>query len=367
VDPSNVAAKTGIAEITEHYVVEAHNLLMAGQLSDAVIAVDRVRRVSPDDARLPALNAQLRVALERHLAQERADTAVAENPTTSLPSVTAPSPEQNVAADSAAEQKLAREQRRRNSRARLVADIQGAIDNRQFDSAAALLDDAQTMGVAAEERATLAQSLQVAQQSHANSESMQLFLRRTAQDRLIEPEQDSAKHYLLQLARTDPQYPGLQQGVVALGSRLIVKMNAAIEQRDFDLAVRLLSQAREIGYAGTDMSAAETALQAITSPVSKAVASAATSSSEPKVLKLVQPEYPSEARLHGLEGWVDVRLLVTATGAVTNAHVENSSTGYSFSRVALAAVRQWQYEARPSADPTAAQSVKVRVEFRLKD
>jgi TonB family protein len=85
---------------------------------------------------------------------------------------------------------------------------------------------------------------------------------------------------------------------------------------------------------------------------------------EPKVIKIVEPEYPQSAQVRGIEGWVDLTLLVAPTGDVLEARVENRNGSRSFERAALSAVRQWKYA------PVARQSnedVSVRVAFKLED
>jgi protein TonB len=85
-------------------------------------------------------------------------------------------------------------------------------------------------------------------------------------------------------------------------------------------------------------------------------------SAEPKLIKMVQPEYPQEALMRGLEGWVDITLQVTAAGDVIAPRVEESSHGRLFNRVALAAVQQWKYEPRGDGAPT--EEVRVRLQFQ---
>jgi protein TonB len=83
---------------------------------------------------------------------------------------------------------------------------------------------------------------------------------------------------------------------------------------------------------------------------------------EPKLIKMVQPEYPQEALMRGVEGWVEVSLQVTAAGKVEAARVEATSRGRLFNRAALAAVEQWQYEPRGDGAPT--ERLRVRLQFR---
>lgn len=65
--------------------------------------------------------------------------------------------------------------------------------------------------------------------------------------------------------------------------------------------------------------------------------------------------------MRGLEGWVDVRMQVNAEGRVMRPQVVQTQGGRVFNRPALQAVQQWQYEARPGAQP---QDMQVRIEFK---
>lgn len=81
----------------------------------------------------------------------------------------------------------------------------------------------------------------------------------------------------------------------------------------------------------------------------------------PKLLKMVQPEYPQEALMRGIEGWVDVSMEITAAGDVIAPRVEESSRGRLFNRAALNAVQQWKYEPH---DGNNSERLRVRLQFR---
>lgn len=83
---------------------------------------------------------------------------------------------------------------------------------------------------------------------------------------------------------------------------------------------------------------------------------------EPKLIKMVQPEYPQEALMRGVEGWVEVSLQVTAAGDVAAPRVEATSRGRLFNRAALSAVEQWKYE--PQGDGAPTQRLRVRLQFK---
>jgi TonB family protein len=81
----------------------------------------------------------------------------------------------------------------------------------------------------------------------------------------------------------------------------------------------------------------------------------------PKLIRMVQPEYPQEALLRGIEGWVELSLQVNAAGDVVAPRVESTSRGRIFNRAALNAVEQWKYEPRSDGSD---ERLRVRVQFR---
>lgn len=352
-DPTNVAAKDAIEKIANSYVAEAKINLLAGNLAATVTALQGARRVQPDDHRLPALDAQLREQLEQQMQQSRESLAAAEPPVAQDKPVETRATPRPTPATPRDPRELA---------VKVLADATQAIERGQLDVARILVDDAKDRGVAASDLATLEAALSRAQQSRTKGDLLQLVLQRTAENQLLDPEQDSARHYLDQLAQADANSPGLKQGVKALGGRLVANAQVATYGKDFDLAARLLSQARAIGFSVADVDAAEAALSAARTPAAPLATAALV---EPKLIRFVQPEYPRDERARGAEGWVDLTLAVSAAGDVVESSVRNSNVSPTFRRAALAASRQWKYEPRLLASTT--QPVQVRVTFKLGD
>jgi TonB family protein len=81
-----------------------------------------------------------------------------------------------------------------------------------------------------------------------------------------------------------------------------------------------------------------------------------------RTVKVVQPVYPQNAVMRGLEGWVDVKMQINAEGDVLRPQVVHTEGGRVFNRPALQAVQQWKYEPRPGAAP---EDLQVRIEFKL--
>ena len=101
-------------------------------------------------------------------------------------------------------------------------------------------------------------------------------------------------------------------------------------------------------------------------PAENAPTAASASAAPPAqraLVKYIAPEYPREALLRGIEGWIDMSLYVTPGGDVLEPRVSDGKGRQLFDRAALAAVRQWKYEPRPGQD--AAQAMQVRVTFKL--
>jgi protein TonB len=85
---------------------------------------------------------------------------------------------------------------------------------------------------------------------------------------------------------------------------------------------------------------------------------------EPQLLHVVQPEYPQEARMRGLEGWVDLTLTVNGSGEVADARV-NASSKRRFERPALTAVRKWLYEPITLPPGDAGHAMRLKVQFQM--
>lgn len=79
----------------------------------------------------------------------------------------------------------------------------------------------------------------------------------------------------------------------------------------------------------------------------------ATANAEP--IERVKPEFPQEAALKGIEGWVLLRFDISEDGRVENIEVVSANPRNMFERKARDAVRKWKYAPRMSNG----QAVKV--------
>ncbi len=409
------AAVAGLDRIADHFIQQAETLMVEGELDAAAAALAVVRGVRPEHRRLRFLDTQLkkdqqdRLVLQARQSATEGDLREAEELLTQAEQVDAGSSTEVAAAqavvnererslevgrlidtarqrltqgrlvtpadDSAkfylrsaqrAEPKnLAVQQGMHALRERVVGEADTAIEAGQLDTARNWIREARGIEVEAAQITRLQGRLADATDQKTKSDLLALTVRRTQENRLLEPAQDSARFHLARLNQMDPAFPGLQNAVAALGVKLVAGARTATAQRQFDNAARLLGEARAIGYNGADLAAAESALRTARLPAS---ASAPTPpQAAPKRTKYIAPKYPQDALEDGIEGWVDVSFSVTPTGDVTDVRVEAAEPRNRFDRAAMASVRQWKFESRDVEGYDSTQRVKTRVQFELAD
>ena len=415
IDPRQPAASAGVNRIADHFIQQAETRLVEGDLVAAAAALDVVRRARPQHKRLRFLDAQLKQEQEDLLvlqARESAtagDLQVAQQLLTQAEQLgTGSSTEVAAAQAVVSDQERSREVNRllngarlrlaqgklvapandsakfylsgarqvepgnlavqqgiRDLQERVVAEADAALEARRLDSARNWINEARELDVEAVELKRLQERLTAATTQDTKGNLLALTIRRTQENRLLEPTQDSARFYLAQLTEMDPAFPGLQSATVALGAKLAASAQSATLQRQFDSAERLIAEARQLGYAGADLAAAESALRVARE--TPQMRPRAPEEVAPRRIRSVAPKYPPDALEDSLQGWVDVSFAVARDGSVADARVEAAEPRNRFDRAALAAVRQWKFEPRPADAPDYTQRLRTRVQFQLED
>jgi TonB family protein len=89
--------------------------------------------------------------------------------------------------------------------------------------------------------------------------------------------------------------------------------------------------------------------------------------SRPVLVRQVEPEYPKLAQRMGIDGEVEVEVLVGPDGAVEDVRVVNvSRTGVGFERATIDAVRQWRYKPATKSGVNVRMWVPARVRLTLR-
>lgn len=409
-------AQQGLNRIADTLVEQSERALMDEDLDKATATLNALREAQPDHKRLPYLDAQLSKARSyreqtRQAATERSNAARRTAPATPAAAPTSSANNSGSAPISnetqrqqaitlwlnTARQRMSQGQliRPENDSAefylrqveradpdnataqqlirdignRLLVDAQDALSRQQLDTARRRLSDASRLGGDAAAITRLQGEIDTAANATSRTQFLRLALQRARDNQLLEPDRDSAKYYLNQLQRIDPNGTETEQARRAVGLRLIENADQATSQQQFNTAVRLLNEARQLGFNGPELAAAETKLRTARTPVAPPPATTQPLSAAPKVVKTVSPRFPEDAAKAGVSGWVDVSFRITAKGDVADATTVgvNPPGPYAaqFERAALAAIRQYKFEARNINDPETTQRMVVRMQFKL--
>ena len=302
--PADIPAEAALAEQRERLLARAENALLEERWDEATTAIEAARRAGVEGGRLAFLGAQL--------AKSRVRVKTVQAPV--------PAPVQPPVAEA----------------------VQPSPDDIQA-----------------------AQQLVESARRQAEAESLALLLNsaneRLAQDQLIQPENDSAKYYLLNLRARDPANGGLAAAVQDFGARVTAKARQAQALEQFDAARGWLDAAAAVGYSSAESAAL---LQELEAAIARQkFLDNVISASELAPLKTVQPKYPQKADRDRLQGWVELDFTVTESGEVKDVAVHGASAPGVFDQAATEALAQWRYRPMVRAGKPVAQRARIRIRF----
>lgn len=303
-DPANADAIAGIDAIADRHLTDARVLLAGRRVAEAGHAIEKARRVRPNHGSLPALDAELRAELRNILAA--ANWAIEVGPAKTKVAKVADVSPARAGAPSIAPTRPLPTRREPAVASRLTAPSESKI-------------------------------VPAASSSNAAKAARPLLALAPAN---LEPASVSLITPVI-----EPTVPTVGES----GGAPIVDEPAITSAAQPSMPQSTSQSASP--------SASPSAPPSVPAPVVQTV--------EPKLVKMVQPEYPQEAIMRGIEGWVDVSLQVNGAGDVVEPRIEDSSRGRVFNRAALTAVQQWKYE--PRAGGQDSERVHVRLQFRFSD
>jgi TonB family protein len=387
-NPSDADARAGLAEVHERLLARAENALLEERFDEAAAAIETARKAGVESGRIAFLGAQLAKAREQIKASAelaRMKSAQSQGPAADTQAdhfaalamerinqqqllepdadnalfyaKEALKADPNANAAQQAEQALA---------LALLSAVRSAIDRRDFARGSSLLDAA--AGVASTANIdNLRRSLSGARHEADADAANQLLKsaeQRLTEDRLIEPDNDSAKYYVMTLRTVDPLNPGLQKITQDLGGRLIAKAKGALLLQQYDAARSWLDQAGAIGYSAPESGAILRDLDAATTQPK--LSTDIVSASELELVKSVPPVYPTMAEKIAIEGWVELDFTVDESGRVKDVAVHADNPSGVFDRAAISALSQWRYKPVLHDSTPTAQRARIRIRFTLK-
>ncbi len=81
----------------------------------------------------------------------------------------------------------------------------------------------------------------------------------------------------------------------------------------------------------------------------------------------IEPQFPREALLKGINGWVEVEFTIEPDGSVSNPKVIDSQPPRIFDRNALRAIYKWKFKPRIVDGKPVARRAKQRMDFTVKE
>ena len=383
-NPGDSIARAGIAEVRERLLATAENALLEERLDEAAAAIETARKSGVESGRIAFLTAQLGKSREQVKAAQAAVHA------RNLPKAEtdAVSPLLDLAAQRSNAARLiepaqdsalyyvkealrldpgngAVQEAKQTLAIRLLTEARGAIDRRDFARATALLDAAK--GIAAAPNVEAAQGLLAAARRQADADAWSQLLKnateRSQQDRLIEPDNDSAKYYLMTLRSLDPNNPGLAAATSDLGTRLVVKARRALTLAQYDAARSWLDEAGAIGFTSPESVSATRDLEAAVAR--QQFMDNIVAAGELTLVNSVTPKYPQKAQSNKVQGWVELDFTVAESGAVKDVAVHATDTPGVFESAAIGALSQWRYKPVLRDAKPVPQRARIRIRFTL--
>jgi protein TonB len=238
--------------------------------------------------------------------------------------------------------------------------------------------------------------------------------------RLISPPNGNARSALLEARKLDPTNPAVAQGIRQIAAALTEEARAALAGGKPQDAQRFVEAARQLGAAGAALGVVERQLadasRVSAEPVRSApavpaatiaetstpetlprvaegksaeprttdardsaavqatppasTASERAPSSEPvfaanlRRTREVAAEYPRQALMSGIEGWVDLDFTISVDGIPGDISVRNSRPRRTFDRAAIEALRQWRFEPLVRDGIPSEQRATLRMTFK---
>ncbi|HJS21605.1 MAG TPA: energy transducer TonB [Steroidobacteraceae bacterium] len=414
--PDDREAMAGLDGIADQLLTSAETALLEQRMDDAARDIEAARTVRPNNMRLAFLSAQLSKERERQLISAARDAAAAggyakaktllekagqgqRTPSPALQQARKELEQYRVGSNAESLLRSAGERMQqgklvependsaksfvlaalaadpKNTEAqqlrRALADQtlqkgRAAIAKRDFAGAETWLKHAESLGANVR---TARRDLQTARTSSARSEKqaqlVTLMNERITQAKLLEPAEDNAKYYWLQLKSADPANEQLQPALQSLGTRLTQQAQMEFLGNQHQAARATIGEAKALGYSSSELTRLESqvgaALERAAFEADVVLANTLARA------KYVEPRYPSAALRKSQEGWVDMDFTVAADGSVQDITVRAASPVGVFEDAAVKSVSQWRYVPLKRNGRAIEQRARLRMRFTVED
>jgi TonB family protein len=418
---SDPRAAAGIGKVIDELLSAAQEQLTAQHVETAQKLTDQARALKPDHVRVAFLTAQIGKERERALLSQAREAAANGNVEQAIAVLDGASRERRhstlvVEARQELEQQKSDERisdylAKANERLSSGAILEPAEDNARFfvESARALApqdaqvrqaetqlaqrlvlearkslaggtpDEAQhwiqaaaDAGVSSEDIDDLnheAQRVEATAKADGLARLVMLFNQRITEDRLVDPPNDSAKAYLLQLIQADANHPSTILARQTLAVRTLNEAKISVQTQDFAATKHWLDEARDVGADAASIAAVEQSMTTAQEDTKESKDSkpenqpvAATSLA---LTRYEPPVFPITARERGMTGWVDLQFTVGTDGSVSDLTITGAQPAGLFEQAAKDAVKNWRYRPIMRDGQAVAQLARLRLKFAL--
>jgi TonB family protein len=194
-------------------------------------------------------------------------------------------------------------------------------------------------------------------------EASAAFDKALAEGRLLTPAEQSAKHFVGVLNRTNVDHELAKRARTALSLEFLSRAAQSIEALDPEAAGIWIDEAE--GLLGAADEGVRKARSALTEQLIAMESAKPVPASALKIATYVAPVFPARASERNLEGWVDIEFTVGTDGKTRNVVVTDASHETFFRREATEAVSKWQFEPRVFMGRAIEQSSYTRIRFVL--
>jgi protein TonB len=384
-EPTDQAARSGLASVVQTLFSQAEEALLAGSLEAAAAQLDHIRRVDPASSRLAFLDAQL--------ARSLAALAVpAQTPADSAPpraAAAAPTELDSVLSLAAARLRRGQLLSPAGDSAQAYLDRALVLDARdprvvalRVDLTAALLESARLVAAsdAAAAAAIVAEARRLGGESAAvaalereigvapadvrpPAERLVAARERVGSGALFAPANDSAFDLLSSVQTDAPELTGLGEAWAAFRQAAVAAIQTDLRAREWaraDAALASLTQAP-----GGALAAAPLAAELAAQRRQEAYLATAAPASELRLRTSVRVAYPQDALEQGIEGWVDLEFVVDVMGQPRDVTVVAASQPGRFDAAALAAVERYRYVPFELDGRLYERRLRLRLRFQL--
>jgi len=405
----------GLEKVIDKLLSAAEQELLAQHVDEAQKLTDQARAIKPDHVRVAFLTAQIAKERERTVLMQARQAAASGNTQQAIAILDGASSKQNSTLVAEAKREL--EQKRFDERVsdylrkasdrlkrgdvldppqdnarffvesaraiapsdpevkqaqrqladRIVTETRKALNAGNADQADKWIQAAADAGVSREDINSLtreSQRVRTAAKADAMARMALLFNQRITQGRLVDPASDSAKFYLTQLVQADPTHPSTQLAKQAFAARSLDEARGAVRRQEYSIAKRWLAEAKEagadatsIGYVDHDISTAQNG--------GKGGSSDFVTATSLQLVHYAKPQFPANASVRGLDGWVDVAFTVKSDGTTGDIAVIGAQPVGVFEAATIEAVRKWKYRPVMRNGQPVDQRAQQRVRFAL--